>query len=129
MSDVCISHIENYWRLLTAEANHCFNQGDYKQALDKYENALYRAEVLCNNFSDCLRLQIPFTQVYVTSCNNLIHLYEKLRQHQEVESMLKKMIGFLLFICKNSQSEQALAEMELQKSVLNYVNFIKTQRL
>ena len=30
MSDTCVNHIENYWKILTEEANESFNEGNYE---------------------------------------------------------------------------------------------------
>ena len=40
MSDTCVNHIENYWKILTEEANESFNEGNYEVALSGYLNAL-----------------------------------------------------------------------------------------
>ena len=92
MSDTCVNHIENYWKILTEEANESFNEGNYEVALSGYLNALYRAEVLNSNFLDCVRLKVPFVQLYVVSCNNLANCYQEIKDLKNAEEMLQKVI-------------------------------------
>ena len=88
MSDTCMSHIENYWKTLTRTANESFEKGNLEQALLDYTDALFRAEVLNNHQQESLRLDIPFVQVFIISCNNLSATYEDLGNLDEAEKVL-----------------------------------------
>ena len=141
MSDTCVNHIENYWKILTEEANESFNEGNYEVALSGYLNALYRAEVLNSNFLDCVRLKVPFVQLYVVSCNNLANCYQEIKDLKNAEEMLQKVIYFLLYLYeKNYKKEKReISELEnykkeeiqgeLKKSVISYINFIQKNNL
>lgn len=123
MSDFCIEHIENYWKVLTTSANELFDKGNYKLALNTYKNALYRAEVLNNHYADCLRLKIPFIQVYIISCNNLANTYEELNQLEETENILKRTVYYLLHLKGNQKLNKGEIQAELTKASLTYVRF------
>ncbi|CEN47117.1 hypothetical protein [Capnocytophaga canis] len=132
MSDICINHIENYWKLLTEEANNFFNQEKYELALDSYLNALYRAEVLSNNLQDCIRMKVPFVQVYTISCYNLANCYQEVKDLSRAEEILQKAIYFLLHLYEKNYEKESI-QKELRKSVLNYLSFtqksnVKTSR-
>jgi len=123
MSDACMNHIENHWKVLTNFANEVFDKGNFEKALSAYENALYRAEVLNNNIRDCIRLKIPFIQVYIVSCNNLANTYEKLGKYKEAEKILKRVIYYLLYLVKNKDVDKDEIQSELKKSILFLNNF------
>lgn len=36
MSDICMNHIENYWKSLTTSSNKHFNQGNFEESLEIY---------------------------------------------------------------------------------------------
>ena len=126
MSETCIKHIENYWKILTTKGNELFDKGAFEQALDSYQNALYRAEVLNNNFSDCIRLKIPFIQVYVISCNNLANCYQEMKDLKKADEMLRRTIYFLSYFSEENYTE---IQRELRKSTINYINFIQKNNL
>lgn len=125
MSDSCIRHIENYWKAKTSASNDVFNKGHFKDALLGYKNALYRAEVLHNNFIDCVRVGIPFIQVYIISCNNIAKTYEELQQYEKAESMLKQVVSYLIHLERNTIFNSDKIQSELQKATLAYISFIK----
>lgn len=129
MSDTCVNHIENYWKILTADANESFTKGEYELALEGYLNALYRAEVLNNNLSDCFRLKVPFLQLYIVSHNNLANCYEKLNLIEKSEESLRKVVFFILYFFEKKLINQEEMNSELKKSVVNYLNFIKSNNL
>ena len=106
MIDTCVNHIENYWKILTEEANESFNEGNYEVALSGYLNALYRAEVLNGNFLDCVRLKVPFVQLYVVSCNNLANCYQEIKDLKNAEEMLQKVIYFLLYLYEKNYKKR-----------------------
>lgn len=123
MSEACINHIEKHWQALTTSSNTIFNQGNFEKALTGYKNALYRAEVLNNHTSDCLRLKIPFIQIFIISCNNLAHTYEELGKLEESENMLKRVVYYLLHLVANKKLNHNEIQSELKRATLNYVRF------
>lgn len=125
MSDSCMNHIEKYWQELTVSTNELFNKGDFKNALSPYKKALYRAEVLNNNISGCIRLKIPFIQVYVISCNNLANTYEELGNLEEAENMLKRSIYYLLQLVNNKNLNKLEIQSELKRATLAYMRFVE----
>ena len=116
-------HIENRWKILTVSANKLFNKKDYNSSLESYKEALYRAEVLNNQFENCLRLNIPFIQAYIISCNNLAYNYEELGNLEEAENMLKKAIYYLLHFSGNTSLNKEEIQSELKRATLALVEF------
>lgn len=123
MSDTCMDHIERYWQSLTVSNNEHFNKGNFEKALSGYKDALYRAEVLNNNIPDCIRLKIPFIQVYIISCNNLANTYEELGKLEEAENMLKRTVYYLLHLSGNKALNPDEIQSELKRATLAYVRF------
>ncbi len=75
MSDCQIVATRNNWEKNTIIANKYFSDGIYSEALSRYLSVLKIAEQL-NHFSqDCKRLNIPFIQLFIISCNNLSNVY------------------------------------------------------
>ncbi|MCK0159618.1 tetratricopeptide repeat protein [Allomuricauda sp. F6463D] len=129
MSDPCIQHIENYWKIKTTDSNELFNKGSFKAALTGYEEALYRAEVLNTNFADCIRVGIPFLQIYIISCNNIANTYEELHQYEKAENILKRIIYFLLHFEGNKILDSNEIQSELKRASLTYVSFTEKNNL
>lgn len=123
MSETCIKHIEQYWKVKTSAANKLFKEGCFSSALSEYKEALYRAEVLNNNYFDCIQLQVPFIQIFIISCNNLANTYSELKQLNEAENMLKRVIYYLFCIIKNKELNKNEVKSELQKAIINYGYF------
>ncbi|SUP53218.1 Uncharacterised protein [Weeksella virosa] len=123
MSDACMNHIEKYWQALTVANNELFNKGDFEKALSGYKDALYRAEVLNNHIKDCVRLKMPFIQVYIISCNNLANTYEELGKLEEAENMLKRTVYYLLHLSGNKELNLNEIQSELKRAALTYVRF------
>ncbi|MDK7674894.1 tetratricopeptide repeat protein [Weeksella virosa] len=123
MSDACMNHIEKYWQALTVANNELFNKGDFEKALSGYKDALYRAEVLNNHIKDCVRLKIPFIQVYIISSNNLANTYEELGKLEEAENMLKRTVYYLLHLSGNKELNLNEIQSELKRAALTYVRF------
>ena len=123
MSDACMSHIERYWQALTVANNELFNKGDFEKALSGYKDALYRAEVLNNHITECVRLKIPFIQVYIISCNNLTNTYEELGKLEKAENMLKRTVYYLLHLSGNKELNMNEIQSELKRATLAYVRF------
>ena len=123
MSDKCIIHIENYWKTLTETANDYYNKGDFKNAMTSYKDALYRAEVLNNYLPECLRLNIPFMQVFIISCNNIRNTYCELGQREEATKMLKRVVYYLLHLAGKEQTNKDEIRNELNRSTLEILNF------
>ena len=125
MSDTCMSHIENYWKTLTITANESFEKGNLEQALLDYTDALFRAEVLNNHQQESLRLDIPFVQVFIISCNNLSATYEDLGNLDEAEKFLKRVVYYLLHITTLKTVKEDEIQRELKKAALLLLNFTK----
>lgn len=123
MSDNCMNHIERYWKELTVSSNEYFNNGELAKALSGYKEALYRAEVLNNHIADCMRLKIPFIQVYIISCNNLANTYQDMGQRDEAEKMLKRAVYFLLHMAGNEELDRDEILSELRKATVTYISF------
>lgn len=123
MSETCMSHIEKYWQTLTVVNNELFNKGDFEEALSGYKDALYRAEVLNNHIPDCMRLKIPFIQVYIISCNNLANTYEELGKLEEAENIRKRTIYYLLHLAGNKNLNMDEIQSELKRATLSYMQF------
>lgn len=118
-----MNRIERYWQALAVSNNELFNKGDFENALTGYKDALYRAEVLNNNIPDCIRLKIPFIQVYIISCNNLANTYEELGNLEESENMLKRAVYYLLHLIGNKALNISEVQSELKRATLAYVRF------
>ena len=129
MSDTCMNHIEKYWKALTVSSNELFNKGDFEKALSGYKDALYRAEVLNNNISDCIRLKTPFVQVYIISCNNMANTYEEIGKKEEAENMLKRVVYYLLHLVANKKLNLDELQSELKRATLAYVHFTEKNNL
>lgn len=125
MSYSCLHHIENYWKLKTSNANQLFNEGKYEQALTGYKEALYRAEVLNNNFLKCNKVGIPFMQVYVISCNNLVNTHLELGEINQATKLLKRSVYYLLYLAKKNASHLKEIQSELKRAVITYFNLTK----
>lgn len=123
MSDTCMTHIENHWKTLTISSNESFNKGDFKMALLGYKDALYRAEILNNYQDDCFRLNIPFIQVYVISCNNLSNTSCELDDSEEAESMLKRVVHYLLHLSRQENMDRDEIQSELKRASLSLLSF------
>ncbi len=125
MSDTCMSHIENYWKTLTVTANESFEKGNLEQALLDYTDALFRAEVLNNHQQESLRLDIPFVQVFIISCNNLSATYAELENFDQAERFLKRVVYYLLHILTLNFAFEDEIHRELKKAALLLLFFNK----
>jgi len=124
MSDTCMNHIEGHWKTLTDTANDRFRNGEMEKALETYQEALYRAEVLNNHRQDCLRLHIPFVQVYIISCNNLVNTCTELGRHREAEKMLRRVVYYLLHLSSvRDEIDSAELQRELRKASVALLDF------
>ncbi|WP_179334099.1 tetratricopeptide repeat protein [Winogradskyella costae] len=127
MSDICLNHIENYWKTKTRTSNKLFEENQFKKAIIGYKNALYRSEVLNNYPSNCKDLKIPFSQIYLISCTNLINTYEALGNLLEAENMLKRKILFILHFKNSKNTDKTILQSELRRAALAYLNFTEQQ--
>ena len=125
MSKECIHQIENYWKVKTATSNEFYQQGKYEMAYSGYEQALYRAEVLNNHMDDAIKSGVPFIQVYIISCNNLAETALKLERKEESDKMYKRVVYYLLNLCKRSEVDQNIIQNELKRASLTYVDFLE----
>lgn len=123
MSDTCIKHIEQAWRLKTELSNDLFNKGKFENSLSGYQEALCRAEVLNNNLLEAKRTGIPVIQIFAISCNNIAYTYENIGMIVEGEKMLKRVIYFLLLQSNNKSLNSAEIQNELKRAMLNYTEF------
>lgn len=124
MTDTSIRHIENHWKALTLSSNESFNAGAFNEALSGYQVALCQAEVLNNQQADCQRVNIPFMQVYIISCNNLSNTYHELRQYAEAENMLNRVVCYLLHLSAGEHVDGAELKNELNRAIVALFNFI-----
>ncbi|MFD1629709.1 tetratricopeptide repeat protein [Pseudopedobacter beijingensis] len=115
---------EKHWEEITLLANQLFDRGDYEKALLDYKRALKLVEKLNEDVQNCLRLKIPFMQMYIISCNNLAYTYEELGQLDKATGMFKRAVYYLLHL----QEEEHLNKNELytaqRRAVLTYTDFI-----
>ncbi|WP_106790850.1 hypothetical protein [Aquimarina sp. Aq78] len=125
MSELCTNQIENYWKAKITTSNILFNKGKLDQALLGYKDALYRAEILNINQSDCIRDNIPFIQIYIISCNNIANTYKELKQYEEAENTLKRVVYYLLHLSSNNDLNINEIKAELKRATIAYVNFVK----
>lgn len=125
MSDTCIKHIEQAWKVKTELSNDLFNQGKYEHSLSGYQEALCRAEVLNNNLPKAKRIGIPVIQIFAISCNNIAYTYENIGLIEEGEKMLKRVIYFLLLQSNNKSLNPAEIQNELKGAMFNYTEFAK----
>jgi len=123
MSDTCMNHLERYWKTLTLSSNENFVKKNYREALDGYTEALYRAEVLNNHWEQCARLKIPVIQVYIISCNNLANTYEELNELPKAQAFLKRAIYFLIHLLETTTITSDCIQGDLKKALLTYADF------
>lgn len=125
MRETCMKHIEAYWKRHTVLCNELFRKKEFGQALSGYKEALHSAEVLNEHISDCLRLKIPFIQVYIISCNNLAHTYEASGQIEEAGLMFKRVVYYLLHLTANKDLDKDEIQSELKRATINYMRFVE----
>ncbi|MGO3182453.1 MAG: tetratricopeptide repeat protein [Aequorivita sp.] len=123
MSDTCIKHIEQAWKLKTQLSNDLFNEGKFENSLSGYQEALCRAEVLNNNLVQAKGIGIPVIQIFAISCNNMAYTYEKIGMIENGEKMLKRVIYFLLLQSNSKSLSSAEIQNELKRAMLNYTEF------
>lgn len=125
MSDACIIHLENHWKKLISEANESFSNKDYTSALHRYEEALFRGEVLNNYIDDCIRIGVPFIPIYLISCYNLSNTYLELGETEKAGNILKGTVHYLLHVSGKPNVHPELWQQELKKSGIYLLNFLK----
>ncbi|MEN7547100.1 tetratricopeptide repeat protein [Rapidithrix thailandica] len=128
MSEFCLKHIEEAWKVKTNLANKLFDKGCFDQALTGYTESLARAEVLNQHRESCKSYGIPFVQVFIISCNNLSNTYSELGLYQEADRMLKRSICYiahLLSLKKKKLDEYIELQKELGRAILYYKEFLK----
>lgn len=124
MSDNCIRHLENYWTTQTDWSNKEFHKGNYTQALEGYQNAMYRSEVLNNYYQNCLKLEIKFIRIYITSCYNLAHTYLKLDNIEAAEKFYKRAFYFLIKLVHHEILSLSAIQAEIEHTLYLYTEFI-----
>lgn len=125
MRETCMKYIEANWKRHTVLSNELFRKKEFGQALSGYKEALYRAEVMNEHISDCLRLKIPFIQVYIISCNNLANTYEASGHIEEAEGMFKRVVYYLLHLAGNKDLNIDEIQSELKRATINYMRFVE----
>ncbi len=125
MENSCMKQVESHWQTLTASANLSFDQGDFERALPRYKDAHYRAEVLNGHIGDCMRLKIPFIQVFLISCNNLAYTYEALQRYEEGETMLKRSIHYLFHLLQSGYIRFNEIQSDLKGAIATYVDYVR----
>lgn len=129
MSDTCIKHIEQAWKMKTELSNDLFNEGKFENSLSGYQEALCRAEVLNNNLPEAKRTGIPVIQIFAISCNNMAFTYENIGMIYEGEKMLKRVIYFLLLPSNSKFISNAEIQNELKRAMLNYTEFAERNNI
>ena len=129
MSEKCIQHIEEAWKLKTEFANLLFDDGEYEESIHAYEDALYRAEVLNNNMKKAIETGIPYLQIYAISCNNIAFTYEKMGLVDKGEEMLKRVLFYLLLKSEKSNSHNPEIQSELKRAMLTYSEYAERNKL
>lgn len=129
MSDKCIKHIEEAWKLKTEFANQLFDDGAYQESILPYEEALYRAEVLNNNMKKAIETGIPYLQIYAISCNNIAFTYEKMADVEKGEKMLKRVLFYLLLKIEQGDSHNPEIQSELKRAMLTYSEYAERNQL
>lgn len=129
MNDTCVSQIERQWQALTVSSNELFLNGGFQKAIAGYRDALSKAERLNDHIPDCLRLKIPFIQVYIISCNNLANTFEQLDNKDEAENMLKRAIYYLMHLTENKTLNLNEIQWEIKNATLTYTVFAEKNRL
>lgn len=76
------------------------------------------AEVLNNHQPDCMKLNIPFIQVYTISCNNLANTYCKLGKQKEAEKILKRVFYYLLHLVAKPELNTEEIQSELKRAII-----------
>lgn len=100
-----------------------FEKGAFEEARFVYQNALLKAEVLNEHQSACLRLEIPFMQVFLISCNNLFNTYCELEQANEAEKMLQRAVYYLFHLSRQSEVNKNEIQNELKRASMALLNF------
>jgi tetratricopeptide (TPR) repeat protein len=129
MSESCIQHVESVWKEKTNSANQFFNEGNFKKALIVYEEALLRAEVLCNNKSETVNLGIPQKQIFAISCNNIANTCEEIGEIEKGEKMLQRVIYYFLFLTKERRGNISMIQNELKRALFTYTDFADRNNL
>ena len=119
--DVC--SMERHWQALTLSSNAFFDANDFEKALSNYERALTSAESLNNRMADCIRLDVPFMQVYIISCTNLANTYEALGELEYADRMFKRVVYYLLHLQVHVQLDQNEIRSELKRATFAYLQF------
>lgn len=124
MSNTCIVTIEKQWKTKTTNANSLFNKNCFAKAIAEYNQALYKAEVLNMHSADCKRVNIPYMQIFIISCNNLANSYEALGKLEEADIMLRRSVYYLLSLINQKDNELSIIQPELKRATLTYSQFV-----
>lgn len=127
MSDSCIISLENQWKTKTVAANALFNKTEYVTAMEGYNEALYKAEALNMHSTDCLRVDVPYVQIFIISCNNLAYTFEAMGDFEAADKMLKRSVYYLLSLVNNKNSKPQVILAELKRATLAYSAFTDEQ--
>ncbi len=125
MSNSDLRAIEQYWQTLTRSSNVLFNADNFEEALLSYQSALSSAELLNNHIIDCIRLNVPFMQVYIISCNNLVNTYIALDKLDHADRMLKRVLYYLLHLVTHAGLDHSELQSELKRAMVAYQQFAK----
>jgi len=120
-----MGEVEKYWQQVTLSNNSLFDEGQYESALHGYMEALQSAEVLNLHIGECIRSEVPFIQLYLISCTNLMYTYIALCRFDDAETMLNRMLYYLLHLLENENMDKYLIQAELKRVTLTYLDFIK----
>lgn len=129
MSDTCLKHVEQAWKLKTEKSNELFMDQRFEESLAGYEEALFRAELLNNYHRETIRLGIPLLQIFAISCNNIVFTCEEMGLLNKGEKMLRRVIYFLLFHLKKIGANGDEIQCELKMAMMNYRSYTTRNRI
>ena len=129
MSSYCILHIKEAWELKTKSGDKLMKSGNYKEALEFYKEALYRAEVLNLHTYACRSIKVSFMSLLVSSFKNIIHIYERMNCIEQAEEMMKKMIAYIIKLFKNKEITEQEYQTEIKVALVSYTDFINKYQL
>lgn len=115
--------IEEAWKAKIEASNEQFNAGKFKDSLTGYTEALCHAEALNSRLNEVLPSEIPITQIFALTCNNIAFTYEGMGQPEKGAKMLKRVVYYLMHLAENRKVDSREIQSELTRAVLNYTRF------
>lgn len=128
MSKTDLKYTEEQWKQLTETANQLFNAGAMGESISTYTTAFAKAEQLAFHAKSCIAFGIPVMPVFIISCNNLSHAYEKTGNRSRADTMLRRAVFFMVHVSEQeglSDETRESVRRQLARTVLAYCNFCK----